>query len=259
MTRHERLREAYEEALFALLMEDVSEEEGARLIEENRRLQEDPSAAVPEEVDRRCLKAIKKSFSKERRRQAGRVTCRVLGNVSMAIVLCMLLFVTAFAASPKLRVTTLNLLIEISDTSAELTLVQSGADGPHSEDADGVTAGYAFGGYLLPEQVGDFCAVNSSMDRRSLYVEYRDSGGKLFQVMVTRAGNNSHSVDAEDADCVDELQVFGCDGLLIEKGGSAHLVWGDTQRGVYVDIYGAGFDTETILEFSGGIELTGES
>ena len=35
MTRREKLQENFEDALFALLMEEVAEQEGQRLLEEN--------------------------------------------------------------------------------------------------------------------------------------------------------------------------------------------------------------------------------
>ena len=56
MTRHERLLENYEDAYFALLMEDVAQMENARLDRFNTELQNDPHAAVPEELTKRCLK-----------------------------------------------------------------------------------------------------------------------------------------------------------------------------------------------------------
>ena len=58
MTRHERLLENYEDAYFALLMEDVAQMENARLDRFNTELQNDPHAAVPEELTKRCLKTI---------------------------------------------------------------------------------------------------------------------------------------------------------------------------------------------------------
>lgn len=54
MTNHERLTEQYEDALFALLMDSVAEEEGKKAIELNERLKADPEAEVPAEVRRRC-------------------------------------------------------------------------------------------------------------------------------------------------------------------------------------------------------------
>lgn len=41
---HKRLQEQYEEALFALLMEDVMKEEGERLNKENERLKQDANS-----------------------------------------------------------------------------------------------------------------------------------------------------------------------------------------------------------------------
>ena len=58
MTRHERLLENYEDAYFALLMEDVAQVEGARLDQLNMELQNDPHTAVPEELTKRCLRTI---------------------------------------------------------------------------------------------------------------------------------------------------------------------------------------------------------
>jgi len=51
MNRRDELRERYEDALFAFLMEDVIETEGKKMLEENERLKQDPLAAVPEAVD----------------------------------------------------------------------------------------------------------------------------------------------------------------------------------------------------------------
>mgnify|MGYP006873118144 CR=1 FL=1 len=55
MTNREKLRENYEDSVLALLMDEFAESEGKRYIEENERLRQDPSAAVPEDVERRAL------------------------------------------------------------------------------------------------------------------------------------------------------------------------------------------------------------
>ena len=47
MTKREQLIEQYEDALFALLMDSVAEEEGKKAIELNERLKADPEAEVP--------------------------------------------------------------------------------------------------------------------------------------------------------------------------------------------------------------------
>ncbi len=51
-----------EEMTFALLMNTVAELEGKRLLQENERLKSDPAAAVPPEIDQKCMETIKKAF-----------------------------------------------------------------------------------------------------------------------------------------------------------------------------------------------------
>jgi len=54
-----------EEALFKLLMSHLSELEGAELLRECERLNRDPAAAVPAELDAKCLDIIKNAFRSE--------------------------------------------------------------------------------------------------------------------------------------------------------------------------------------------------
>ena len=55
MTRREELYERYHDALFALLMEEVSETQGKKALEENERLNQDTQAEVPPEISARCM------------------------------------------------------------------------------------------------------------------------------------------------------------------------------------------------------------
>ena len=81
MTRREKLEEQYEDAYFALLMDAVAEKEGARLEELNDQLNRDPTAAVPEEIDRRCRKVINRHFAEQRRSGYWRTTKRLLQSI----------------------------------------------------------------------------------------------------------------------------------------------------------------------------------
>ena len=53
MTQKEQLWEKYEDAVFAILMDAVAEQEGKRGLQLMEELEQDPSAQVPEEVQRR--------------------------------------------------------------------------------------------------------------------------------------------------------------------------------------------------------------
>jgi len=54
--------EMSEEALFMLLMNQMAELQGAELLRECERLNRDPAAAVPAELDAKCLETIKMHF-----------------------------------------------------------------------------------------------------------------------------------------------------------------------------------------------------
>ena len=84
MNRREQLQERYEDALFELLMDDVFEMEGETLLQECERLNADPDAAIPEELDRKCRRLIRSSRRKERARSVGRLTARVLKKAAVA-------------------------------------------------------------------------------------------------------------------------------------------------------------------------------
>ena len=138
MTTREQLEEQYEDAYFALLMHKIAEQDGARLEHLNEELQNDPAAAVPEEIDRKCLKTIDRYFAQKRHAGYWRTSKKILGRVGIVAAIVMLLFTTAFALSEEFRVTTLNLLITIEEKYTEL----------HMEETEDPTADSACPGPL---------------------------------------------------------------------------------------------------------------
>ena len=152
VTRREQLQENVEDAVFALLMEEVVEQEGKLLLEENERLKHDPSAKVPDDLDKRCHQIIKCSFARERRNEMGHTLHRILGNAALAAMVSILLFATAFAAVPEIRIRTLNLLIEVSDVSTSLNLTGTNSIPTIQDDDPNKTNDLqTFCGYRLPE------------------------------------------------------------------------------------------------------------
>ena len=124
MTRHERLLENYEDAYFALLMEDVAQMEGARLDQLNMELQNDPHTAVPEELTKRCLKTINAHFSNMRRSSSLRIVKKAINLAAILIAISTLLFTSAFAISDEFRTATLNLVIAANEKYTQLKMKQ---------------------------------------------------------------------------------------------------------------------------------------
>ncbi len=167
MSRRERLQENYEDALFALLVEDMLEAEGERLLRESERLRDVPGCTASPEADRRCLETIRRAFAKRRRQAVGRTVRKVLDRVAMVVVACALGFTVIYAASPNLRVKTLNLLIGISDVSASLSLTDK------DKEQGGVDEGGVQLGYQLPPLPEDFQLAPkvSGANRRAVWAQ----------------------------------------------------------------------------------------
>ena len=127
MTEHEKLIEAYEDALFAVLMEEVAQSEGNKLLELNDQLKTDPGAAVPEALHAKSMKTIQEEFKKRSFKNMGRTSKKIFRNIALVAAITLLLFTTAFAVSEQVRVYTYNAIITAFD---EYSLFNFGDSNP---------------------------------------------------------------------------------------------------------------------------------
>lgn len=253
MDRREQLREQYEDALFAVLMEELVEREGERLLAENERLKNDPAAAIPEEVERHCRKTIRQAFARETRRTAVKTTRWVLKKVLVAALIAVLLFVTAYAGFPEFRLKALNLLIEISDVATSLVPTDKGGN----YNADISASRNILAGYALPILPEGFTIENQGYDRTSDWVQYTDKQGAVVRFCIENAGAAGVSADTEQTDGVEHVQIHEFEGLLVEKGGHINLVWNDMEKGVFITITAIGIEKENVLSYARLIEFVG--
>lgn len=136
MTEHERLLEEFDDAYFALLMEGVARKEGEQLEALNEMLQDNPEAAVPERVDKRCLETIDRHFAREQRRIGLRKTGKVLRLAAVIMGISVLLFTSAFALSEEFRVATLNLMVTIRSQYTQFDIQKNESDNKQVELAN---------------------------------------------------------------------------------------------------------------------------
>lgn len=250
MKNHDRLLEEYEDALFALLMEPVAEQEGAAALEENERLKNDPTAAVPAEVTRKSLRTIRREFAKQRRKYVLKTAKRVFNNVAVFLLISTLCFASAYSIVPEVRVQTLNLILEVSEIATNLTLSEKTIppeehnifEPPISEDG-------TLAGYQMPEIPEGYDVVNRHTTSRGAYIVYENEEEDILSFRVERAGKDGSNIDTEDA-VVENIQIHGYDGLLVEKDHRLQVVWGDTDHGNLVGILATGISKEEILGYA---------
>ena len=207
MTRKERLREQYEDALFALIMEEAAEAEGQKALEENRRLR-DSGLAIPDGLRQRCHRAIAKGFAGQELRRVGRGVSRVVTKVALVALVGMLLLTTVFAASEDFRVKTLNLALEIFEDHTEITLTPDESIIASSVDSvvPQLTAGWVPDGFALVEE-----GENSAMAWKDFQNE---EAGTQISITVFNLRTGRMSVDTEDAEML-PIQINGADAFII--------------------------------------------
>lgn len=198
MTDHERLRERYEDALFALLMEGVAESEGEEALRLNEELKKDPNAEVPKNVQKRCEKTIRSAFAQKQLRATGRTAARWLTKVAVVAVLGGLMFTAAFALSEDVRVATLNALIQVMDDRTEITFegIQTEGQQPPSETVSGLDYHYNIALEWVPE---GFELEGGKTGKESAdLVSYISQSDGLIEVSVTPyASSSTYNLNTE--------------------------------------------------------------
>ena len=229
MTRKEALRERYEDALFALLMDEYADAEGKRLEEENEALQNDPEAAVPESVRRHCMRTIRRCFAARRARSAGRVAAKLLNRVAVVVMVGVMFFTVAFAASPEFRANTLNLVIDVFGEGTTFGLRENERSTGNLSSKVHIELNWVPDGFKLVEYDPDTFGGEE-------YV-YMNNDNELT---VSLLGSQAEvTLDTENAQ-VSSININGYSATQIIKDDVTQLIWADEQQGFLIYIYSFG-------------------
>lgn len=244
MTRKERLREQYEDALFALIMEEAAEAEGQKALEENRQLRDSGELAIPDGLRQRCHRAIAKGFAGQELRRVGRGVSRVVTKVALVALVGMLLLTTVFAASEDFRVKTLNLALEIFEDHTEITLTPDESIIASSVDSvvPQLTAGWVPDGFALVEE-----GENSAMAWKDFQNE---EAGTQISITVFNLRTGRMSVDTEDAEML-PVQINGADAFIINdtEDEIIQIIWQEDAASEWlIYVVGMGVSEEMLMK-----------
>lgn len=215
MTDREKLVEQYEDALFALLMDEVAVEEGERATRLNEQLNQDPQFALPERLQKKCEKTIQKAFARQNIMRVRRGAFLVFQRISVAVMLVVLLLTTVIAVSEPFRRTTLNALLIVEEQCTKIKFYEDQGSMPVVPPADGVEYHYNIGLEWIPDgyQLTDgFVLENGKCD-----VYYQGGDWQEFEIQVTRYSPSlSYSYDTEDS-IIEQIEIQGLSAQLITK------------------------------------------
>lgn len=248
MARQDEIHRQYEEAMFALMLDRVTEEEGQELLKQAERLNRDPTAAVPGELDQKCRRIIGKAGEKERWEHARRCTIKTLRRVVMVAILAGMLFAVAYATIPEVRVGVRNLVLTMNEDSTDLSLQPVGLDDEEKE-------GNPLYRYTLPE-------VPKEFDRKIVCDEgswyrmycYETSEKDFFRISLTQGDESTnYGIDTEDA-IVTSIIMNGYKGICAEKNGTVQVAWADTERMIFISLYSTELDKESVLKLAEAVQ-----
>lgn len=265
MTEREKLVQQYEDALFALLMDEVAQAEGEEALRLNERLQQDPDAAIPEVTQRRCERTIRNAFAKQTARRVRRSTWKVLQRVAVVAMLGVILLTTAFAAFPQFRVTTLNAILDVYDSYSELRAPQ-GYD--RSRDGETVVKDDLVYHYNIAlEWVPDgyeFQEEFSGPSDRVIFMNKEDS--EVYVRVTPIEPGMVYQYDTEDVQETD-VTIQGYPAKLYLKeidytpGIAPYmertLIWIDEQNQTIVHVIAMDLTQQEILDLAEGIRWAG--
>lgn len=240
--------ESYEEMWFALLMEQVNQMEGEELLAKNEELKNDPSAAVPEALDRKCRETIQKSFAKQKHRGMAVRAYRMFEKVAVAVFVIVVLFSAVWAMSPQTRLATLSFLEKVSDISTGLSFGENG-DKTNDPDLD------ILGGYMIPWIPEGFYLSDTMSDDRSEGQLFENGQDANISIRVVHSEDAAiHNVDTENLDNAERTDINGFAALIVEKDNHVQITLIDEERYHYIDIMTNGVDRETALNIAKGIK-----
>lgn len=248
MTNRERLEENYEDALFAIWMNDFAQRRGEQFLEENERLQNNPEAAVPEKLQRKNLNLI----YRELRRNSQHFAFKRIGKAALqfvaAVAIMAALFGAAYALSPEFRASTLNVLMQLDEKAASFQLVEDESASPEMPALmPTVTVGW------LPEGYESF-APNQS--RLVTTIDCINTIGNCIHICVYTNNQTLYNLDIEDADIYKEITIQRYSALLVKKGEMHRISWADETTGTYVYISSDSVDDTTLTQVAENISVS---
>lgn len=194
-----RIYEDYEDALFAVVMDQIAEEEGRQLAAEAKRLEEE-GFQVPASLDEKCLKIIRDAEKQQRRKQRPKTIKRAAKIALIAAALMVFLFSVAYAASPELRASISNWILSKSEYGTDI----------RAENAEPVAAKISFEFNYIPEGFSPYKQSGSM-------VFYEDENFNSFYAGYTMMDSNTKITwDTEDAE-VTYTTIHGYEGMIVKK------------------------------------------
>ena len=251
MNERQNLVENYADAAFSLLMDDLAGAEAERLRVLNEALRADDSAAVPEDVYRRCIDKLDQAFRDKQRAQKKLHARKRLRILPIAATLLLALAALAYAAFPQFQVGVKNLFLRESPHATTWSFTEN-LPSLTLEDVDSAFTMELPNGFFLTE------FYKSTMME---YMEFQsESDPDAFIALSLALGDNtSASVDNDGYTEKQEVMINGNPGTFYVNDQKIWMVWASKSPPIIHILDSVGLSEDDVLRFAESVTYLGES
>lgn len=235
MDEREKLMERYDDAAFALMMDECAEAEGAAFLAE---FQAAAAAGelpeLPEDIDRACRDTIRREYAGQEWKVRLKQFRRTAAKVAVAVFAVIGILGTLVFSVEAWRNTVLGRFMKETDEGTVVTW-----DDP--VESFRATSVAVFEG-MLPAGCEK---VSETLTKNMTLVAYEDENGYVAQLNITPTGGKVR-LDTKDATCT-EIDVGDYRALLIEEPPGCMVVWENEEKGILYTVHGI-LPTDTMLK-----------
>lgn len=230
-----------DDALFRVLMNRVAEHEGAAALARNAQLNQDPDAALPPALEKKCKKLIRDTFAaksrstatKEAKAQRRIFSWKTLQKVAVVAILLVTTVSFVFAAFPQVRADVINMIAEVYEDHTDFSFT------PPEEAPRELVLHPGW----LPK---GFHLTNKDVIPQFVCNYYEDGNGATLLLEKTFP-NSSLGIDTEDAEVV-PITIQGYDAQLITKNNEVRVIWLNEDEKVVYFVNGENIPVDEIVK-----------
>lgn len=243
MKEHRRLLESYQELSWALAMEQVAIRQGeqARGLEEQ--LQNDPQAAVPQEIIDHGKNTIRKKFAAAPIKRVKGALAKVL----IAAVICALTISVACAFSPEFKEFLLRAFYSVAETFTSITFQDPEVENVANSQGKITPQFHGLCFEWLPEGYEYADGAETPVVQ---WVDFENDQQDTISVRIADSEDQTaYNYDYEQ-DTVTSITVGDHQGQIIENEDGMGLIWVDTGRMKSVSIYASHLSQKKLLQLA---------
>lgn len=244
MKQKEELWENYEDAVFTILMETVAEQEGQKSLQLMQELKHDPSAQVPEEVQRKAKKNIRKAFAAKKREPIKHFAFKAVQRIIVAVLVVVATTTCVFAAFPEVRANLHNLLIRVYEDHTKFSYSEQRYGDEYASADFTIEPGWLPDGFVLSGE-GQIDSL--------IYKDYENMNNAKFSI-IKKVMDGSLLVDSENTKET-KIIIQQYEATLIEKEDWKCLVIPMPKEDKIVYFESNGVSSEDIIRIAENLPL----